>query len=227
MNSEQRKGKNAMQVTYKTVVWALGFLILGGCKTPPPSPPQEIVKTEMKVVETLITQVPLTSAILDRLSLNLGKTQNEIITKHCQLYISGRLTLEREDPKQEDKAEGQLRLTDIYIRTIREIKPLTPGMAIEGPLEEKGEKIIKVGFDNGVKTDLLEFAQKGEDVYFYLKHTPGTSTTGYEKGTIKYGDNDFIIKYAAKPYLLVQINQEDRYTEDRKEIKGWKYEPPR
>lgn len=99
-------------------------------------------------------------------------------------------------------------------------------MAIGG-LENRGnERIINVGFEQGVKTNLLQFAQAGEDGYFYLKYDPptaGTPTIGYEKGTITYGGEIYKIKYAERLYLLIRMDQQYREALDYQEIKGWPF----
>jgi hypothetical protein len=210
----------------KTVIGALVLLMAGGCVTPPE------VKTEIKEVikekKVLITQVPLTQVLLKRLSDSLGKTQNEII-RDCQLYISGRVTLETDSIVLKDKLEGgKPILEDRYIKTIREIKALTLGMTREGPLDQGSKKIVKVGFEQGVETNLMVFAQAGAEGYFYLNHDPlaaNTPITGDEKGTIQYGNTIYKIKYSERPYLLIQIDQKYGEDTDYKEIKGWKYGP--
>ena len=209
----------------KTVMGALVLLMLGGCAGEPKIIEKEKIVEKERIEKVVVTQVPLTRAILERLSGNLGKTQNEII-KDCQLYISGRITLEIDDIESKDKLDkGKPVLTDIYKRIIREVKPLTLGMTREGPLVEGSERIIKVGFEQGIETNLMVFAQLGEDRYFYLKHDSLAAITGNEKGTIKYGDKVYKIKYAERPYLLIQIDQKYEEDTDYEVIKGWRTPP--
>jgi hypothetical protein len=206
----------------KTLLGSLVLFILGGCKTEPAI--QEVEVTREK--EVVITRVPLTFGIIDRLKVSLDKQSIDIL-KDCQLYISSYVILERYDIKREDILNnGKPNLTDIYTRIIKEINALTPGIARDIGVEG-GERIIKVGFEQRVEANLLEFAQKEAEGYFYLKYTPhadGTPAAGDEKGTISYGGGIYKVKYAERPYLLIEIDQKYQNALDSQKIRGWNYE---
>ena len=202
----------------KILLGAFVFVMLGGCKTPEPA----IVTRDNEVV---ITQVPLTLALINRLKDSLKKEPLDIL-KDCQLYISGHITLERDDLQRRDKMDkGKPILTDIYTRIIKDINALTPGTASD--IAPGG--IIKVGFEQ-VEANLLEFKQEGgADGYFFLLYTPPAAdmpAAGDEIGTITYGGEIYKLKYAERPYLLIQIDQKYQEVLNSQKIRGRLLESP-
>jgi hypothetical protein len=219
---------------------AVGFVIAFlycGCETPAPVVEEKIVVKEkivQKEVEKIVedTKVPLTGAVLERLKSNEGIGDISDAIKQFQFYISGRVTLEREAITQTGALkEGKIMFEDTYNREVINIKTQTQGLiaaaAIDqpDPIRVDGGEIveIKVSFDDREEKNYLSFLRDkaNKDGYFYLQYV-SVRGSGDVKGTIKYGANEYTVKYSDRPYLLISLEQRGRDSPTTLELKGRK-----
>jgi hypothetical protein len=170
--------------------------VLGGCKTPEPI----VVNTPPE------TLVPVTRAIIERIGLD------EENINGFQLFISGRILLEREDTRPNDSLDGgKLQFEDVHIKEQIIVRDQTPGIPIAIASDNRRTSLAVCFEEN---EDLILFFTKtnsGPDGYFYLEYTKENTKYGDEKGSLLYGDQTYKIKYSGEypPYLLVKLDKRD------------------
>jgi hypothetical protein len=199
--------------------WITGLLCVaalcmlwGGCVSPAPVVQEEEEPVIQKTPEVTVIMIPLTGSILDSLDSSLeGGVQNAI--NQFQVYLSTHIIMEKEEMKPVTViADGRIQIEDVYTRSRVVIKAYTPGVASE-LREGREETILVVNMDTDENNKLFfsNRTQEGSgDAYFYLQHiSAGASVSGDEKGSIKYGDEIYTIKYVGtkRPYLLVKTDQ--------------------
>ena len=177
-----------------------------------PGSPPPVVLTQT-VTETLM---PLTPFILQRIrSRYSDDSEFRADIGRYQFLLFGRILMEREFPRRRTElgSGGQLIFFDENIRETITINDQTGGQAID--IRFNGNEIsLYVCFDQDDRLSLpFTTVVSDFETFFHLKYDQNgkMSTTGDEKGTVWYGENEFKLRYSGErsPYLLVRLSHSD------------------
>ena len=224
-----------VKIPIRLILLIMVSAVLLGCSCFPKRGPDDPIR----IIEPYR---PLTPAILYRLQHELEGDLEENIKDH-QFLLLGGIVLERVDatrppPRTDD--EGIFRFQDVFHREIVSIHDGTLGVAVD--LKDLGNNhfIISISFERSGEINpdrfYLEFMSTNYDEPFSLVYVPQldmnprplqmpvipTSTMIDERGTLRYGNNEYQLRYSgrSKPYIMIRLAQDDYTDVNRRIVRG-------
>lgn len=162
---------------------------------PPPPPPPPPPPTGLS---------PFTIGILNRLM----NEADDFHINQCQFFLSGGITLERNDEEKNQRSEyGTVVFIDNTNKREVKINDKTEGAALK-VLQNQNEVALPLCFDQDDKYQILFSATKSENSQFFLRFTPQNDPSSDARGSLIYGGQRYRLKFSGGiPYLMIKLTE--------------------
>jgi len=217
------KCKHLLGIVF-TLCITLGLVMVFGCKTtkpdeptvkeepkrpppPPPAPPPDPALS------------PFTIGILNRL-----RNEAEAFTiDQCQFFLSGGITLERNDEEKDQRAEnGTAVFIDNISRKEIKINEKTEGAAYR-ILQNQSEILLPLCFDQDDRYQLAFSATRNENSQFFLRFNQQSDPSSDARGNLLYGGQRYRLKFSGGiPYLMIKLTEKKDPVRNQNEASGRK-----
>jgi len=205
-----------------TLCVTLGLVLVFGCKTSGPNP--EIVKEEPK---RSLQPAPPPEPALSPFTIGiLNRLRNEaeaFAIDQCQFFLSGGITLERNDEEKDQRVENG---TAVFIDNINRkeiiINEKTEGAALR-VLQNQNEFLLPLCFDQDDRYQLAFSASRNENSQFYLRFTQHNDQSSDARNNLLYGGQRYRIKFnEGIPYLMIKLTEKKDTVRYQNEASGRK-----
>jgi len=178
--------------------------------SPPPPPPPPPPPTGLS---------PFTIGILNRLM----NEADDFHINQCQFFLSGGITLERNDEEKDQRSEyGTVVFIDNTNKREIKINDKTEGAAIR-VLQNQNEVALPLCFDQDDKYQILFSATKSENSQFFLRFTPQNDPSSDARGSLIYGGERYRLKFSGGiPYLMIKLTEKKDPVKNQYEASGRK-----
>jgi len=216
------KCKHLLGIVF-TLCAILGLVLVFGCvplKPDPtpvveesPKPPPPLPPSPPPVLS------PFTVGILNRL---LNEAEAFTIDQ-CQFFLSGGITLEKNDEEKGQKVEnGMVVFIDNNNRREVIINDKTEGAALK-ILQNRSEFALPLCFDEDDNNQLLFSATKNDNSQFFLRFTQQNDPSIDARGNLVYGGQRYRLRFSGGiPYLMINLIEKKDPVRNQNEASGRK-----
>jgi len=203
-----------------------GLLLVVGCGGTP-KPQQDTAPTPAPQPFRLTQPAPQPAAPADLVPFTVGilnRLQNEaedFSIDQCQFFLSGKITLERNDEDKNQKAEnGMAVFIDHNNRQEITVNDKTEGVALK-LIQNRTGMDLSLCFDHDDVYQLPFTAMNGESSQFFLKFNPQSDPASDARGNLIYGRQNYKLRFSGGiPHLMIRLTEKKDTLKDVREATG-------